>query len=225
MEVNINHLVMCPLFRGLTIEQLNEALSKVNYHFKTFAKGQLIAQGGDECKNLYIVVSGSVKGEMNDFSGKTIKIEDVESPRPLAVAFLFGHDNRYPVNIVANNNVTLLTVSLDGYLQLMQMNVVLLRNYLNVISNRAQFLSEKLRFLSFRSLKGKIAQYLLQLSEGKAIEVVLPKSQEELAEMFGVARPSLGRTIRDMHNDALINASAKYIQIVDIKALSALLEQ
>jgi hypothetical protein len=31
-----------------------------------------------------------VKGEMTDYNGKTIKIEDIEAPRPLAVAFLFG---------------------------------------------------------------------------------------------------------------------------------------
>jgi DNA-binding FadR family transcriptional regulator len=47
----------------------------------------------------------------------------------------------------------------------------------------------------------------------------MPMSQEELAEMFGVARPSLGRAIREMHNDGLINASAKYIQIINKKAL------
>jgi CRP-like cAMP-binding protein len=225
MEVNIDHLVMCPLFRGLTAQQLQATLEKVNYRFRRYTKGQLVAQGGETCHNLFIVVEGSVKGEMNDFSGKTIKIEDIESPRPLAVAFLFGKDDHYPVDIVANNDVVLLAIPRESVLQLLQLNMVFLRNYLNVISNRAQFLSDKLRFLSFRSLKGKLAHYLLQLSGGKAIEVVLPKSQEELAEMFGVARPSLGRTIRELHNEGIINASAKYIQIVNKEALMELMEQ
>jgi CRP/FNR family transcriptional regulator, dissimilatory nitrate respiration regulator len=225
MEVNIDHLVMCPLFRGLNNEQLETALKQVGYKFRSYSKGQIVVQGGDECRNLFIVVSGSVKGEMNDFSGKTIKIEDIEAPRPLAVAFLFGRDNHFPVNIVANNDVVLLVLPRENMLQLMQNNKLVLLNYLNVVSNRAQFLSDKLRFLSFRSLKGKIAHYLMQLSGGRAIEVVLPNSQEELAEMFGVARPSLGRTIRDMHNEGIIKASAKYIQIIDKDALMALVEQ
>ncbi|MFT3739542.1 MAG: Crp/Fnr family transcriptional regulator [Breznakibacter sp.] len=225
MEVNIDKLVMCPLFRGLTVGQIDAALKQVGYRFKSYSKGQMVAQGGEECRNLYIVVEGSVKGEMNDYSGKTIKIEDIEAPRPLAVAFLFGHANQYPVSIVANNDVVLLAIPRENVLQLMQNNRTVLLNYLNVVSNRAQFLSDKLRFLSFRSLKGKVAHYLMQLSGGKAIEVVLPKSQEELAEMFGVARPSLGRTIREMHNEGLIRASAKYIQIVDKQGLLALMEQ
>lgn len=218
-------LSMCPLFRGLPAEKIMESMRKVNYKLRQYDKDEVIAYGGDECKHLHIVIKGSVKGEMVDFSGKSIKIEDIESPRPLAVAFLFGKDNRYPVNIVANNEVELLVLPKESVLQLLQIEMVFLNNYLNVVSNRAQFLSEKLRFLSFRSLRGKIAHYLLQLSGGKAIEVVLPQSQEEMAEMFGVARPSLGRTIRDMHNEGLINASARNIQIINKDALVALIEQ
>lgn len=217
-------LEFCPLFRGLTINQIEDSLSRVKYNIKTYSKGQVIATSGEECKNLYILLEGSVKGEMNDFSGKVIKIEDIESPRPLAVAFLFGKDNNYPVSIVTNCDVKALVLPKSSVLELLQINMVFLKNYMNVVSNKAQFLSDKLRFLSFRSLKGKVAHYLLMLSDGKAIEVKLPKSQEELAELFGVARPSLGRTMREMHNSGIIKASAKYVQIVDKEALLALLE-
>ncbi len=215
----------CPLFIGLTPKQIDESLNTIVFQIKQFSKGQTVALTGEECKQLYIVLEGSVKGEMNDYSGKTIKIEDIESPRPLAIAFLFGRDNKYPVNIVVNNDCKLLVIPKDMVLKLMQSNQIVLRNFLNVVSNKAQFLSDKLRFLSFRSLRGKLAQYLLELSGGRAIEVVLQKSQEELAEMFGVARPSLGRTIRDMHNEGLIKASAKYIQIIDKDALLKLTSQ
>ncbi len=220
-----NILAMCPLFRGLTPAQTLELLQKVSYKMRRYSRDEIVAYGGDECNHLHIVISGSVKGEMADFSGKTIKIEDIEAPRPLALAFLFGRDNRYPVNIVANNDVELLVLTKESVLQLLQINRVFLNNYLNVVSNRAQFLSDKLRFLSFRSLKGKIAHYLLNLSGGRAIEVVMPQSQEELAEMFGVARPSLARTIREMHNEGLINASARNVQIVNKEALVALIEK
>ena len=53
---------------------------------------------GDPVANLLIVLSGSVRGEMIDYSGKTVKIEDIEAPKPLAAAFLFGKENRFPGN-------------------------------------------------------------------------------------------------------------------------------
>ena len=86
----------------------------------------------DEVKNILILLCGSVKGEMVDFSGKTIKIEDIESPRPLAPAFLFGENNRYPVDIIANEKVEVLVLPKESFLQLMQQNEIILKNYLNV---------------------------------------------------------------------------------------------
>ena len=88
----------CILFRGLTEEQLIELFSTINYKEKEYKKDEIVAHSDDECRNLLIVLEGSVKGEMVDFSGKTIKIEDIESPRALAPAFLFGRNNRYYQN-------------------------------------------------------------------------------------------------------------------------------
>ena len=137
----------CILFKGLTEVQINELLFSVDYKEKTYSKGDLIVQSDAEVRSLLIVVGGSVRGEMVDFSGKTIKIEDIESPRMLAPAFLFGKNNRFPVDIVANEECVILTISKDSFLKLLQENIQVLSNYLNSISNRAQFLSNKIKVM------------------------------------------------------------------------------
>ena len=96
---------------------------------------------------------------------------------------------------------------------------------MNIISSRAQFLSDKIRFLNFQTIKGKLAHYLLQLESSQQGEIILTKSQEELATLFGVTRPSLGRALRDLHNDGLIEAKAKSILIIDRQGLMALLRK
>jgi CRP-like cAMP-binding protein len=153
----------CILFKGLIEEELVEIFSSINYKEKTYSKDEVVANSDEECRKLMIILDGSVKGEMVDFSGRTIKIEDIESPRVLAPAFLFGKNNRYPVSIVANNNVTILSISKATFIELLMSNKKILTNYLNSISNQAQFLSAKIRFLSFQTIKGKIAHYLLQV--------------------------------------------------------------
>ncbi len=57
-----------------------------------------------------IVISGIVKGEMVDETGKVIKIEDIPAPGALATAFLFGNRNRFPVNVVALSDGELLII-------------------------------------------------------------------------------------------------------------------
>lgn len=215
----------CPLFVGMDNDEIIKLLKSVSHQVKKFRKNELIAQSGEEIRAQLIVIEGSVKGEMMDFSGKTIKIEDIESPRPLAPAFLFGQMNCYPVNIVANENVIILFIPKASFIYMMQMNEKVLNNFLGIISNKAQFLSGKIKFLSFQSIKGKLANYLLQQStKNNSEKIVLNKSQTQLAELFGVARPSLGRAIREMDQDGIIQAHAKEIKILDKQRLSALLK-
>ncbi len=213
------------LFKGLTQEEIERLLLSVSYKEKHFSKNEIIAFSDDEVRELLILVEGSVKGEMVDFSGKTIKIEDIDSPRMLAPAFLYGNNNRFPVNIVANCDCSILSFSKPSFIQLLQLNEKILTNYLNSVSNRAQFLSTKIRFLSFQTIKGKIAHFLLQLSKRNNSELlVMPKSQNELSEMFGVARPSLGRAMRELDAEGIIKAEGKHIKILDKERLSGLLK-
>lgn len=219
-----NKLKDCILFRGLTEDQIITIFSKITYKEKTYKKDDIVANSDDECRNLLIVIDGSVKGEMVDFSGKTIKIEDIESPRALAPAFLFGKNNRYPVSIVANNNAKVLSISKEVFIEMLMANKQILTNYLNSIANRAQFLSNKIRFLSFNTIKGKIAHFLLEIRQKlKSDSFTIPKSQAELSELFGVARPSLGRAIRELDRDGIIKADGKQIHIIDKDGLSGLL--
>ncbi len=218
-------LAKCSLFKNLESNEITEFLAKVNYHKKIYSKGQVIAHADTEINDLLIILEGSVYGGMMDYSGKTIKIEDIEGPNLLAPAFLFGNNNKFPVTIIANNDALILSIPKAEFISLLQLNKKILSNFLNNISNRAQFLSHKLRSLSFQSIKGKIAHFFLQVSKktGKD-EFVLPKSQNELAEMFGVARPSLSRTMRELNNEGIIHAEGKKIKIINKKGLAGLLK-
>ena len=218
-------LEKCRLFKGIGVDEIKDLLSRIIFQVKNYVKDDLIALSGDEIISQMIIIEGSVKGEMVDFTGKTIKIEDIESPRALAPAFLFAADNTYPVDIIANNKASILIIPRKDFLKLMSISEKVLSNYLGIISSRAQFLSGKLRFLSFQSIKGKIAHYLLELSSrsGKD-QIILNKSQTELAGLFGIARPSFARALREMNNDGLIRAKGKEIKLLDRRKLSELLK-
>ncbi len=209
----------CPLFKGLQAGEIELAFDKIHYQTKKYGLGQIVVYAGDVVDRLLIVISGSVKGEMMDYSGKTIKIEDIDPPRPLAIAFLFGQSNTFPVNIVTNVDSEILAIPKEYVIKLFQSNEIILLNFLNSISNRSQFLSQKIRFLTFQTIKGKIANYILQVAHGESNEIVLPISQNEMAELFGVTRPSVGRGIRELHNEGIIEANGKSIKILNIKAL------
>ncbi|WP_083634423.1 Crp/Fnr family transcriptional regulator [Saccharicrinis aurantiacus] len=216
-------VMQSPLFKGVGMDDLNNVFSSIHYRIKKYDADQIIAFEGDEVKCLYILLKGSVKGEMMDPSGKTIKIEDILPPKPLAIAFVFGSANKFPVNIVSNEPSELLVIEKADALKLFSNNEQILQNFLNVISSRSQFLTQKIKMLSFQTIKGKLANFFLQETKGEAIDFVLNKSQNALAELFGVARPSIGRAFKEMNDDGFIHIKGKSVRIIDIKGLRSYL--
>jgi CRP-like cAMP-binding protein len=218
-------LLKAPLFKRLSFEEIDKLLSVVSYRIRKFKAGSLIAQSGEIVDSLMIVITGIVKGEMVDYTGRIIKIEDIPAPGALASAFMFGNRNRFPVNVIAVSTVELLIIEKSEFLKLLMKNDKILINFLDMISNRSQFLSEKIKFLNFKTIKGKLAQFILQRAGENKSEIVLDMTQNDLADFFGVARPSVARALGDMEEEGLIEAKAKSVKILDKKQLGLLMSE
>lgn len=218
-------LSVSPFFRGISPEELEQIFSRISYSVKSFSKGQTIAQREEEIKNLCIVVEGVVKGEMVDFTGKILKVEEIQAPQPLAHAVMFSNANKFPVDVVALVDCKILFIPKADVLRLLQSNVTILNNFLNAVSNRAHFLTNKLWFLSFKTIKEKVAHYLLSLAKSETrTTIILPKTHQELAEFFGVTRPSLARVFAEMEAEGIITVNRKEISIVNRNRLMEMIK-
>jgi len=119
-------------------------------------------------------------------------------------------------------DVEILIIEKEEFLKLLIRHERILVNFLEMISTRSQFLSEKIKFLSFKTIKGKLAQYFLQRTGNKSSSFVLDVTQNDLADYFGVARPSIARALGEMEKDGIITARGRYITIKDGEKLSML---
>lgn len=215
-------LQKAPLFNSLRIDEIEKILSEIPYRIRKYKAGSLIVNGGEQVKSLMIVISGVVKGEMVDYAGKVIKIEDIPAPGALASAFMFGNRNLYPVNVIAVTDSELLIIDKNPFLNLLMRHDLVLVNFLDMISNRSQFLSEKIKFLNFKTIKGKLAQFILQKAGKDKSSIVLEMTQNDLADFFGVTRPSVARAIGEMEEEGLIEAKGKNIKVLDKISLAKL---
>lgn len=211
----IQILLNTPLFRGISAEVLQADFNEVTIHEKSYRKGEILAHQGDLCNRLIIVLKGSVRGEMIDYSGRLIKVEDIVAPRALAPLFLFGEQNRFPVEVTANESTEVIEIPKAHVLALFRKNEKFLENYMTISANYARTLSDKLFFMSFKSIRQKLASYFLRLSkQQQQLTVVVDRSQQELSDYFGVSRPSLARELSRMQEDGLIEVDRKQITLL-----------
>ena len=218
-------LVNNPLFRGITPERLFADLEEISFHTRSYKKGEILAQQGAVCNRLVILTKGSVRGEMIDYSGRLIKVEDIAAPRAIAPLFLFGEENRYPVEVTANEPTEVIELPKSSVLSLFRKNEQFLENYMNLSANYARTLSDKLFFMSFKTIRQKLASYLLRLyKQQQQTHITLDRSQQELSDYFGVSRPSLARELAHMQEDGLLIADRKHITILQKEQLLRLIQ-
>ena len=218
-------LVNNNLFRGITPERLFADLEEISFHTRSYKKGEILAQQGAVCNRLVILTKGSVRGEMIDYSGRLIKVEDIAAPRAIAPLFLFGEENRYPVEVTANEPTEVIELPKSSVLSLFRKNEQFLENYMNLSANYARTLSDKLFFMSFKTIRQKLASYLLRLyKQQQQTHITLDRSQQELSDYFGVSRPSLARELAHMQEDGLLIADRKHITILQKEQLVRLIQ-
>jgi len=120
-------------------------------------------------------------------SGTVLKIETIDAVHSLAPAFLFATDNHFPVDVVALEDCEVIIISKDSIMKQFTRNKAFLLGYMALISDRVHFLSERLKLVSTKTIKGKLAKYILV--RAKNMHFTFDLNQTELAEYFGVARP------------------------------------
>jgi len=216
-------LASCPICSKIRIDDQEQFLLDLKCSIKGYAKNDLIVRQGDICDSLYMLTLGSVKTEMITENGNILGIEIIKAPRPLAPAFLFSDNNHFPVDVTALEEVEIMKIPKEEIMRLMMTNPDFMKQFLTHNSNRTQFLTNRLQMLSIKTIKGKVAHFLIEQEAVSQKSFAISRNQTELADFFGIARPSLARSLSEMVQDGIISINKKEYTILDMKKLRELL--
>jgi len=212
-----------PLFNGLEFIEIDRLVQNTLHQVKQFSNKEVIAFSGERVEKAILLLEDKLQGEMLDFSGNSLKIEEIEPPQMVAAAFLYGPQSVFPVNLSSLSDGRLLMIAKKDFTQMLSKDPRVLNNYLNIVSAKAQFLTQKITFLSFRTIKEKIAFFLLQRLKNDSSLVKINQSQTELSGLMGVARPSLARKISEMESAGIIKWERSQVLVLDPKGLNSIL--
>lgn len=205
----------CSLFSGVEPEQIKELTEHIDYHTQSYACGEVIALQNTRLGSLMILCSGSITAEREDSSGNTIKVETISSVALIAPTYLFTENNLLPVNLTAKTETYIITIEREDLCTMMSINRGVMLNFMAILSAPNTFISEKTVYLTYKTIKGKFANYLLKsMEQEKSTSLRNPLSQREMAEMFAVTRPALARAIGELAREGAIYVQGKNITIL-----------
>lgn len=184
------------------LERLLEGPHKVSI----FQPGEMMVRFGTPCRSLLLVTEGTVETRMGSVEGRELVVDKLKAPCILAPAFLFGTNDIIPVEVTALSEATLWQINREAFLTFMQRNPQVLRAFLKLISDRAQFLSSKVRAFAIKGLRNRALDYMVL--HGGISNIA------QAAEMLGVARPSLSRILSELVEEGVIRKeNNKYVKI------------
>lgn len=209
-----------PLFRGLDQKTIDTLLEHASFTTATYQSGECIAKRDTAYSGLMIILRGSARGEMTDAAGRRRVIDNITAPQLIAPAFLFGGYNRLPIDVIAGDEgAEIMTLHRGGLFEMMQDNTIVLSNFIDIISNRANYFSRKIYALSVLMLTEKVAALLLS---GDAQGDTLPLQQEKMADELDITRNALEQTLGELAKKGYIELSETQVVIRNRKALEAM---
>ena len=84
-----------------------------------------------------------------------------------------------------------------------------------ILANRIEHLANMVEDLSLRTVRERLAHYLLMKAEGEIFWRQDWATQAEIASRLGTVPDVLNRTLRDLEAENLVRVNRDYIQILD----------
>ena len=212
------------LFKGFGNADMSRLLAGTRYRVSAYSRNQVIALEGDDASSVGIVLEGIIEVQKIYPSGRAITISRLSRGDIFGEAIIFSRKKIYPATIVSTGSSRVLFLSGADILRLCATNAIFLNNFMGILSNKVLMLNERLKNLSYQTIREKIASYLAEeYKKQKNLKLKMLVSRREMAEQFGIPRPSLSRELVSMKKDGLIDFDRQTITILDIKALEDIL--
>lgn len=246
MLENCSRKVVCdmPLFSGVNVDCFRDFFTRTIR--RTYEKGETIISEGKPCTSIGIITQGQVAIQKISSSGEFATIALLSSGEFFGEDMLYSSNTIYTTTLEAMSHCEVLFVSKDIMNELMLQSPVVKDNFLRILSDRLKAQNRRIELLSQKTLREKIAYYLIDLfneqnSENESIpkscvvcndfgsakckypsesrKVILPVSKEIIAKFLAMPRPSFSRELMAMERDGLIKVEGREITLYDVAKL------
>ena len=199
-------LLSASLFEGLEKQAVAGFLKEARCRLGSFPRGTILLSQGDSVAAAGVLLSGKIKAYRLNRQGEE-NLQSVLGPGSMFGDMLMATDNgKSPVTVEVTEDARVLFVPFDSIMAAGgEFGNRLRVNLLHELSARYWALSRKVRYLSERSLRGRIALFLLDAARDQGgLTFTLPMTREAMASLLGVNRSALSRELSRMEKDGLV---------------------
>ena len=200
------------LFKGIKDEDIYRIFDNIRYSINSYKKNEIIAHEDDRCYALGLILEGGVEIQRLFPSGKYIVLSKLFVGDVFGEALVFLQDSFYPATVVASKDSKILFLNKDEVLKICLQESKFLENFMSLLSSKVLMLNEKIRTVSYKTVREKVVNYLLkEYKQQNSINIELRESKEDIAAYLGIPRPSLSREFMKLKEEGVIDYNRKSV--------------
>jgi len=209
----ITKLKNIAMFKNIDNTILKDLIQNKDILVRSFHKGVELHEQFSPCHGVDIIVSGSLVAYSLSLIGNEINIFEFREGDIIGANLLFGKNNNYPVSIYSTSECEIFQISKSAVeILLKEYNFTM--EYVKAISLNSENMNKKIIMHTQKTLRENLTDYLLTLSKEQNNGTIhLPISKKQLADYFGVQRPSLFRELKKMKDEGLLEIKNKTITL------------
>lgn len=194
-----------PLLSTLTISEIMGYLKDGEFRIAEYKKDSVLHFEGEHCTKLELILSGKVVVDHITESGDLLTVAGFVSGDTLGGNILFSTNPYYPLTVVTQLPSVVLEIDNEVLFTLCCQNPLLLRTFLEHLSDHAFILGDKIKYYVKKTIRESVLNFLQQERKWqKSNPIQLNMTKKALAERMGVQRTSLSRELAKMQKDGLI---------------------
>jgi len=210
-----------PLFEGLSSEQLEE-MRQIAVE-QEVTRGQVLFIEGAPATGFYVILSGRIKIYKLSLEGKEQILHIFSGGEFFGEVPVFAGGN-YPAHAEILEASRVLFFPRQAFLDLVKREPSLALSLLAILCRRLRRFTQLIEDLSLKEVPGRLAAYLLYLSERKGLsaQLELDITKGQLASLLGTMPETLSRILAKMSQAGLIEVNGRSIKLLDRNALENL---
>ena len=223
VDLRLEKLSMVPFFADLDEDKLtaiNQQFSAAHHH-----ADEIIYHQDERATLLRVVVHGAVKLVRHTMDGKDVLLDMLQPGEYFGNLSTTG-EAVYSETARAQTDVCILSIRMSDFRSLLNEYPKVAVAVLDITADRLQSSQEKIRHLTTRTVKKRIAHILVMLSEkfgeqsAQGLLLQLPLSRKDLADMAGTSSETASRIMSDFQDQDIIKTGRQWVAVRDIDHLS-----
>ena len=214
-NISINKKSSVKDTNSLDLESLHKLFT--NRRKFDYKKGSTIYCEGNSSNHLFYIISGEIKTYKNNEHGKEF-ITRIYKNNDLFGFTSLLKNKPYSENASALVDSWLVKITKKEFLEMVKNNSRLSVEIIDLLVDKLENLNTHLIHVAYDSVRKKTAEILYELYIERGSEII-KISRKNLANLVGIAKESLIRTLTELKEEKIIKTKRKSIVVIDPQRL------